>query len=127
MQLDFYALAFECDFSSIFLHNILIRNFTTISSNSSFFHSVCFMVNNERVLKTKPSEQRKVQFWQYCLAGSSKTAPWILIFFGCPRCQIFILCEIHCNLCPPKIWHNNTFLGSVRLYNIINKYYWSHD
>ena len=28
-------------------------------------------------------------------------------------CRIFILCEIHCYLCPPKSWHNNSFLSSV--------------
>ena len=26
---------------------------------------------------------------------------------------MFILCEIHCYLCPPKSWHDNSFLGSV--------------
>ena len=26
---------------------------------------------------------------------------------------MFILCEIHCYLCPPKSWHNNSFIGSV--------------
>ena len=34
--------------------------------------------------------------WQCCLAGSSKTAPRIFYFFNCPRCRIFILCEIRC-------------------------------
>ena len=32
---------------------------------------------------------------QCCLAGSSKTAPKILIFFNCHGCQTFILDEIH--------------------------------
>ena len=34
--------------------------------------------------------------WQCCLAGSSKRAPRIFIFFNCHGCQSFILCEIHC-------------------------------
>ena len=51
--------------------------------------------------------------WQCCSAGSSKTAPRILIFFNCPVYWVFILCEIHCCLCPPKSWHNNSSLGSV--------------
>ena len=38
---------------------------------------------------------------------------WIDNFFNCPGCRIFILCEIHCYLCLPKSWHNNSFLGSV--------------
>ena len=38
--------------------------------------------------------------WQCCLAGSSKMAPRILIFFNCHGCRFFILCEIHCYLCP---------------------------
>ena len=33
--------------------------------------------------------------WQCCFADSSKTAPRILIFFNCPGCRLFILCEIH--------------------------------
>ena len=39
--------------------------------------------------------------WQCCLAGSSKAAPRILIFFNCPGCQIFILCEMHYYLLMP--------------------------
>ena len=38
--------------------------------------------------------------WQCCLAGSSNTAPRIFIFFNCPGCRIFILCEIHWDPCP---------------------------
>ena len=30
-------------------------------------------------------------YWQCCLAGSSKTAPRILIFFNCQGCQTFNL------------------------------------
>ena len=39
-------------------------------------------------------------------------------FFNCPGCWIFILCEIHCYLCPPKSWHNNSFLGSVHKWDL---------
>ena len=42
--------------------------------------------------------------WLCCLTGSSKTAPRILIFFQCHGCQYFILCEIHCYLCPHIFW-----------------------
>ena len=41
--------------------------------------------------------------WRCCLAGSSKTASRISIFFNCPGWRIFILCEIHCFLCPKKV------------------------
>ena len=51
-----------------------------------------------------------------CLAGGSKTAPRILIFFNSHGCQTFILYEINCYLSPLKSWHNNSFLGSVSLY-----------
>ena len=53
--------------------------------------------------------------WQCCWAGSFKMASRIWIVFNCPGCQILILWEIHCYLCPmpPKSWHNNSFLGSV--------------
>ena len=44
--------------------------------------------------------------WQYCLAGSSRTA----LGHGC---QTFSLYEIHCYLSPPKSWHDNSFSGSV--------------
>ena len=41
--------------------------------------------------------------WQCCLAGSSKTAPRILIFFfKYHGCQTFILYEIHCYLSSQK-------------------------
>ena len=42
--------------------------------------------------------------WYYCLAGSSKMAPRIFIFFNCCGCQKFILCEIYCYLCPQIFW-----------------------
>ena len=58
--------------------------------------------------------------WQCCLAGSSKTAPRILIFFNCHGCQTFILAEIHCQLSTLKSWHNNLLLSGVIC---IHKYY----
>ena len=52
--------------------------------------------------------------WQCCLAGSSKTAPKILIFFkNCHGCQTFILAEIHCYLSTLKSWLNILFLSGV--------------
>ena len=48
--------------------------------------------------------------WQCSLAGGSKAAPKILIFFYCHVCQTFILAKIHCYLSPQKSWHNNLFL-----------------
>ena len=52
---------------------------------------------------------------QCYLAGSSKMAPWILIFFNCHVCQTFILYEIYCYLSSPKSWHNNSFLDRVAI------------
>ena len=64
-----------------------------------------------------PQKQAKraelaVQFsWQL------QNGPQDLNFFNCPGCRTFILCEIHRYLCPPKSWHNNSFLGSVPMHN----------
>ena len=44
--------------------------------------------------------------WRFGIYGSWK--------YQNPGCRIFILCEIHWYLCPPKSWHNNSFLGSGR-------------
>ena len=38
--------------------------------------------------------------WHCCLAGSSKTAPRIFIFFNFSGCRMFILFEIHWDPCP---------------------------
>ena len=44
--------------------------------------------------------------WRCCLAGSSKTAPKILIFFNCHGYETFILAEIHCYyLSAIKSWY----------------------
>ena len=45
-------------------------------------------------------------FWSYQLNSTANSAHFA-------ECRIFILCEIHCYLCPPKNWHDNSFLGSV--------------
>ena len=42
-----------------------------------------------------------------------RNRPQYFNFFNCPGCPILILCEIHCYICPPKNWHNDSFLGSV--------------
>ena len=50
---------------------------------------------------------------QCCLAGSSKTAPRILIFFQLPLVPIIHLSWIPSRPMPPIFGHNNLFLGSV--------------
>ena len=57
--------------------------------------------------------------WQCCLAGSSKRAPRILIFFNCHGCSIFILCEIHCYFCPHILWVYYFRLSQCDLRSII--------
>ena len=63
--------------------------------------------------QSSPFTSKFGQIGQIGTAGSSKTAPQDFDFFNCPGCWIFILCEIHCYIYPPKSWHNKTFLGSV--------------
>ena len=61
------------------------------------------------------------------LAGSSKNGPQDFEFVNCPGCRIFILCEIHCYLCPPKSWYINSFLGGVATLCTANEaleYWW---
>ena len=73
--------------------------------------------------------------WQCCLAGSSKTAPRILIFFNCPGCRISILCEIHCYLYPHIFWVHyfslSQYIDLFKLHLISWKYpfinYLGHD
>ena len=50
-----------------------------------------------------------------CLAGSSKTAPRILIFSIVLGVEYLSLFEIHRYLCPPKSGHNNSFLVGFSL------------
>ena len=69
-----------------------------------------YIFNRARVLHL---DRLKEGTWLLYLAGGSKTAPRILIFFNCHRCRIFILYEIHCYLSLPQSWHNNSSLGSV--------------
>ena len=52
---------------------------------------------------------------QCFLAGSSKTATRILIFFNCHGCQTFILADIHCYLSALKIYYNIFFLSGVKI------------
>ena len=53
-----------------------------------------------------------------CLAGSSKTAPRIFIFFfNCHGCRLFISCEIHSYFCPHIFWVYFLVLASVTQIN----------
>jgi hypothetical protein len=49
---------------------------------------------------------------QCCL---SDNGPQGFNIFNCPGCRIFILCEIHCYLCPPFFLYNNSVLAIVLL------------
>jgi hypothetical protein len=79
-----------------------------------------------------PWQKKKLKSWEpfrsYHLNSPANSAnfAWFLVkvvvapkrppgfwIFTCLGCRIFILCEIHCYLCPPKSWHNNSCLGSV--------------
>ena len=54
-------------------------------------------------------------FWSYQLNSTANSVhfAWFLVKWTKFKCRIFILCKIHCYICPPKSWHKNSFLGSV--------------
>ena len=59
------------------------------------------------------STKKMGQIWQYCLAGSSKMAPRILIFsMAMDADYTFELISIKTSA-PQFKWHNKSFLGSV--------------
>ena len=60
---------------------------------------------------------------------SSKTAPRILIFSIVLGAEYsFYVKSMHCYLCPPKSWHNNSFPGSVNRKSllVLTAYCWLH-
>ena len=64
--------------------------------------------------------------WQCCLAGSSKTAPRILIFFNCHGCQLFIWGR------QKKLTYSNEFWKLPQLWTKVRKFHteygllWGH-
>ena len=56
--------------------------------------------------------------WQCCLAGSSKTAPRILIFSIVLGAEYSFYVKSIVTYAPQFKWHNKSFLGSVIRYKL---------
>ena len=62
------------------------------------------LAKTEKIYPIGPNFEVNGLDWQCCLAGSSKMPPRIFVFFKCPGCRKFFLCEIHCYLCHHIFW-----------------------